>query len=417
MRTDPAVPAAESDVSDAGAADSTGRGALDGIRVLDLSRFIAGPLCAQMLGDMGAEVIKVERPGGEDARKHAPFHRGESVYTMMYNRNKYGITLDTRHPDAIGLLEDLVRRSDVVVENYRPGTMEKMGLSFSRLQALRPDIVLVSISGFGQTGPLAQRGLFDAIAQATSGLMSLTGDPDGQPTLTGTYIADYIAGFHGAIGALLALLHRERTGAGQHVDVASLDALFASLGTRPSAFAMLGEQPRRSGSRDQLTGPANVFPARDGFVYIHAGTDPLFPRLCRVMQRDDLAADDRYRTVPGRLESIELLEQAVAEWTRARSCAEITRELGETGIPFGEIATIEQVVQSPQIAAREMMLDVEHPALGTLRMPGIPIKMGVTPGAVRKAPPTVGEDNDHVYGEVLGLSGEDIAALRGSKVI
>jgi crotonobetainyl-CoA:carnitine CoA-transferase CaiB-like acyl-CoA transferase len=392
-------------------------GALSGMRVLDLSRFIAGPLCAQILGDMGAEVIKVERPGGEDARKHAPFYRGESVYTMMYNRNKHGITLDTRHPDAIGLLEELVRRCDVVVENYRPGTMEKMGLGFERLQAIRPDIILVSISGFGQTGPLAQRGLFDAVAQASSGLMSLTGDPDGQPTLTGTYIADYIAGFHGAMGALLALVHRERTGQGQHVDVASLDALFASLGTRPSAFAMLDDHPRRNGSRDLLTGPANVFSARDGFMYIHAGTDPLFPRLCRVMGREDLALDERFASVPGRLENIDELEQAVAEWTSARTCAEITDALGDTGIPFGKIATVDEVVESPQIAAREMMLDVEHPTLGTLRIPGIPIKMGATPGSVRKAPPTVGEDNEVVYGDLLGLSSDDIAKLREAGVI
>jgi crotonobetainyl-CoA:carnitine CoA-transferase CaiB-like acyl-CoA transferase len=390
---------------------------LDGYRVLDLSRFIAGPLCAQMLGDMGAEVIKVERPSGEDARKHEPYYRGESVYTMMYNRNKYGITLDTRHPDALALLEDLVRRSDVVVENYRPGTMERMGLGYGRLRELRPDIVLVSISGFGQTGPLAQRGLFDAIAQAASGLMSLTGEPDGQPTLTGTYIADYIAGFHGAIGALLALLHRERSGEGQHVDVSSLDALFTTLGTWPSAVAMLGAHPRRNGSRDLLSGPANVFPAKDGFVYIHAGTDPLFPRLCRAMAREDLLADKRFQSIPGRMAHIEELEQAVTDWSTRHTCQEITELLGETGIPFAEVATVDNVLASPQIAAREMMVDVEHPALGSLRIPGIPIKLGATPGTIRKAPPTVGEDNEQIYCGLLGRSAEDLARLRADGVI
>jgi crotonobetainyl-CoA:carnitine CoA-transferase CaiB-like acyl-CoA transferase len=392
-------------------------GVLDGVTVLDLSRFIAGPLCAQMLGDMGAEVIKVERPSGEDARKHAPFYQGESVYTMMYNRNKHGVTLDTRHPDALPLLEELVRRSDVVVENYRPGTMEKMGLGYQRLRELRPDVILVSISGFGQTGPLAQRGLFDAIAQATSGLMSLTGEPEGKPTLVGTYVADYIAGYHGAMGAMLALLHRERTGEGQHVDVASLDALFSTLGTRPSAYVMLGEHPRRNGSRDQLTGPANVFPAADGYVYLHAGTDPLFPRLCQVMGRADLAADPRFVDVPGRLAHIEELEREVSAWTSVRTRAQLTAELGGTGIPFGEVATVEDAVAPPQIEAREMMLDVEHPTLGTLRIPGIPIKLSATPGAVRKAPPTVGEDNDHVYGDLLGLSAERIAKLRAEGAI
>ncbi|MEV5440548.1 CoA transferase [Streptomyces sp. NPDC052682] len=404
-------------MTDGTAHDAAAPGALSGVRVLDLSRFIAGPLCCQILGDMGAEVVKIERPSGEDARKHAPFHRQQSVYTMVYNRNKYGATLDTRRPEALALLEDLVRRSDIVVENYRPGTMEAMGLPYRRLAELRADVILVSISGFGQTGPLARRALFDAIAQATSGLMSLTGPPDGDPTLTGTYIADYIAGFHGAMGALLALLHRERTGQGQHVDVASLDALFASLGTRPSAYAMLGEHPRRNGSRDLLTGPANLFPATDGYVYIHAGTDPLFPRLCRAIGRQDLADSERYSSVPGRMAHIEELEEAVAAWTKSRTCEEIAQTLGAAGIPFGKVSDIPEVVESEQIRAREMMLDVEHPALGTLRLPGIPIKMTASPGSVRKAPPLVGEDNEHVYGRLLGRSPQEIARLKSLGVI
>jgi len=379
--------------------------------VLDLSRFIAGPLCCQILGDMGAEVIKIERPGGEDARKHAPFYKGESIYTMVYNRNKFGATLDTRHPEALGMLENLVRRSDVVVENYRPGTMEAMGLSYARLKELNPDVILVSISGFGQTGPLAKRALFDAIAQATSGLMSLTGPPGGEPTLTGTYIADYVAGYHGVIGALLALVHRERTGDGQHVDVGSVDALFASLGTRPSAHAMLGEEPRRSGSRDLLTGPANVFPATDGFVYIHAGTDPLFPRLCKAIDRPDLSADERFDNVPGRMGHLDELEAAVTAWTETRSCDEITRDLSETGIPFGKVMEIADVVESPQIVARDMLVAVEHPTLGTLKLPGIPIKLSQSPGSIRKAPPLVGEDNEYVYRQVLGLDEAEFRRL------
>lgn len=392
-------------------------GPLHGLRVLDLSRFIAGPLCAQMLGDMGAEVIKVERPSGEDARKHAPFYAGESIYTMIFNRNKYGATLDTRHPEARGVLEDLVRRSDIVVENYRPGTMEAMGLSYDRLRGLKSDIILVSISGFGQTGPLAKRALFDAVAQATSGLMSVTGHPDGEPTLTGTYIADYVAGFHGAMGALLALVHRERTGEGQHVDVASVDALFASLGTRPSAYAMLGQQPHRSGSRDLLTGPANVFQAADGFIYIHAGTDPLFPRLCKAIDRPDLASDPRFTTVPQRLAHIEELEQQVNNWTTVRTCEEIAHVLMDAGVPFGKVTEIGEVVESPQVAAREMFVDVEHPTLGTLKLPGIPIKLNRSPGTIRKPPPLVGEDNDYVYGDLLRMDPQRIAQLRSQGAI
>ena len=360
---------------------------------------------------MGAEVIKVERPSGEDARKHAPFYEGQSIYTMVFNRNKYGATLDTRSPEALGLLAQLAAKCDIVIENYRPGTMAEMGLSYEQLKEINPAVILVSISGFGQTGPLAKRALFDAVAQAASGLMSLTGLPDGEPTLTGTYIADYVAGYHGAMGAMLAYIHRLKTGEGQHVDVSSLDAIFASLGTRPSAYAMLGERTTRNGSRDLLTGPANVFPATDGYVYIHAGTDPLFPRLCRAMGRDDLAEDTRYESVPGRMQHVNELEQAVAEWTSRLSCSEISEALTEAGIPFGKVSEVSEVVDSPQIEARQMMLEVEHPTLGVLRLPGIPIKLSGSPGSVRKAPPMVGEDNQYVFGELLGLDTPTIERL------
>jgi crotonobetainyl-CoA:carnitine CoA-transferase CaiB-like acyl-CoA transferase len=386
-------------------------GPLDGIRVLDLSRFIAGPFCAQMLGDMGADVIKVERSVGEDARHHAPFYKGQSVYTMVFNRNKRAVTLNTRHPAAQPVLERLVREVDVLVENFRPGTLEQMGFGYERLRELNPQLIVTSISGFGQTGPLAQRALFDAIAQAMSGLMSLTGDA-GHPTLTGTYIADYVAGLHGVIGTLLALHHRERAGEGQVVDVGSLDALFSCLGTHPSAAVMLGHVAERSGSRDLLTGPANVFEARDGHLYLHAGTNPLFPRLCQVLGRPELATDDRFKDVPSRMANIEAIEPVVAEWVAGQTVDEAGDALTAVGIPWGRVATIPEVVGSAQIAAREMLVDVEHPQLGTLTIPGIPIKLSATPGTVRKAPPMVGEDTDEVYAEVLGLSDEELAHLR-----
>jgi crotonobetainyl-CoA:carnitine CoA-transferase CaiB-like acyl-CoA transferase len=399
------------------AAPKAGPSPLDGIRVLDLSRFIAGPFCAQLLGDMGAEVIKLERPGGEDVRHDEPLYQGESVYTMVYNRNKHGITLDTRHPSALVILERLVRVVDVLVENYRPGTLEEMGLAYERLRELNPRLVVTSLSGFGQTGPLARRALFDAIAQATSGLMSLTGEPDGPPTLTGTYIADHVAGLYGVIGTLLALHARARTNEGQVVDIASLDAIFSVLGTRPSAFAMLGVVPERTGSRDPLTGPANLFRAGDGHVYIHAGTDSLFPRLCAAIGRADLASDERYRFVAGRMAAIDELEAAVSAWTEDRSVAEVSEALEVAGIPFGVVAGIPEVVGSAQIRAREMLVEIDHPTLGPLIVPGLPVKLSRTPGSVRKAPPTVGEDNDRVYGELLGLSPDEIAKLRATRAI
>jgi len=390
---------------------------LDGIRVLDLSRFIAGPLCAQILADMGAEVIKLERPRGEDARDQGALYKGESVYAMAYNRNKHGITLDTRHPAAQDILERLLRNSDVLVENYRPGTLDEMGLGAARLRELNARLVVTSLSGFGQTGPLARRALFDAITQATSGLMSLTGEPDGPPTLTGTYIADHLAGLYGAIGTLLALYARERTGEGQLVDVASLDALFSCLGTRPLEVAMLGLAPQRTGSRDPFSSPANIFRAGDGYLYVHGGTDALFPRLCAAIGRPDLASDARFRDVAGRMTAVEELEAAVSAWTGARTIAEASEALAGAGIPFGPVADVADAVASPQIAAREMLVEIEHPTLGPLIVGGLPVKLSATPGSVRKAPPTVGEDNDRIYGTLLGFSPAEIAELRAAGVI
>jgi crotonobetainyl-CoA:carnitine CoA-transferase CaiB-like acyl-CoA transferase len=396
---------------------ASGAGPLDGIRVLDLSRYIAGPFCAQLLGDMGADVVKVERPGGEDSRTGGPWFRGESVYTMVFNRNKRAITLDTRHPSAVTILERLAARSDVLVENYRPGTLEAMGIGAEALHRLNPRLVITSLSGFGQTGPLAERALFDPIAQAVSGLMSLTGDPEGAPTLAGAYVADHLAGLYGAIGTLLALIARERTGAGQVVDVASLDSLFSCLGTGPSGWAMLGELPARMGSRDRVMAPADLFRAADGWVYIHAGSDPLFPKLCEAIGRPDIAADPDLRTVPGRLAQAERLHLAVSAWTEARTIAQIAADLTLAGVAFGPVAGIPDVVASPQIAAREMLVEMEHPALGTLVLPGSPVKLSRTPASFRLPPPLVGEHNDAVYGGLLGLDPSEIAELRASGAI
>ncbi|WP_440708175.1 CaiB/BaiF CoA transferase family protein [Herbiconiux sp. YIM B11900] len=392
-------------------------GPLDGVKVLDLSRFIAGPLCAQILGDFGAEVVKVERPRGEDSRHHGPYWKGESIYMFLYHRNKQAATLDTRHERAAGILESLVRWADVVVENFRPGTLEAMGIGYERMKELNPSVILVSISGFGQTGPDSKRALFDAISQASSGLMSVTGEPDGKPTLSGTYIADYTTGYQGAIGAMAALMHRDRTGEGQLVDIASYDTMFSALGTRLIAELMLGLEMPRSGSRDLLTAPVNVYEAADGPIYIQAGTESLFPKLCAVMERPDLSADERFRTVEGRMAHQDLLEAAIGEWAGARRTADIEAVLERAGIPYAKVASVADVARSPQIHAREMIVEAEHPSLGTIRMPGNPIKMEKTPPTVRKAPPSVGEDNDYVYRTILGLSADEVAELREQKAI
>ena len=393
------------------------KGALSGVRVLDLSRFIAGPLCCQILGDMGAEVIKVERPGGEDARRHAPFYNGMSIYSMLFNRNKRGVTLDTRHPDAVKILESFIEKSHLVVQNYRPGTLEAMGLDYERMRQVNPNIILVSISGFGQTGPNASRALFDAIAQAESGLMSLTGAVDDVPMVTGAFISDYVSAYHGAIGALTALLARARTGEGQHVDVSCIDALFTTLGTHPSAYAMLGEIPERTGNRDHLSVPANVFKTSDGHIFIHGGTNTLFPKLARAISQPELAVDERFRDHQDRIANTAEIEKIVSDWTARSSTDEVAAALAAAGVPFGRVASVPEAVDSAQVAEREMIIDVEHPVVGQMKLPGMPIKLSGTPGTVRMPPPLPGEHNDDVYAEVLGLSPAEIAAMRSSRLI
>lgn len=389
---------------------------LSGMRVLDLSRFIAGPLCGQLLGDMGAEVIKLERPGGEDARQLGPFVDGMSLYVMSYNRNKLGMTLDTRSPQALGILEELIVGSDVLVENYRPGTLEKMGIGHERLRQLNPRLVVTSLSGFGQTGPMAGRALFDAIAQAMSGLMTLTGESDDPPIGAGAFIADYLTGVFGALGTTTALLHRERTGTGQVVDIGSLDVLFSSLGTAPSAYANLGQEPRRTGSRDELSGPANLFQTSDGWVYMHAGTNPLFHRLCGLMGVPDLA-EGEWSTIGGRMADIEAVEERVQQWLVTLTTAQVTELLEETAIPFGPALTVPEVVELPQLAARQMLVPVPHTGVGEVTLTGMPVKLSESPGVIRRGAPQVGEHNGYVYQELLGRTPEEFKALCDAGVV
>jgi crotonobetainyl-CoA:carnitine CoA-transferase CaiB-like acyl-CoA transferase len=390
---------------------------LAGVRVLDLSRFIAGPLCAQILGDLGAEVIKVERPGGEDARFQGPTVNGEAIYPLVFNRNKLGITLDTRHPAAGPILRRLVERSDVLVENYRPGTLDAMGLGPEARAAINPRLIVTSLSGFGQTGPLADRALFDPIAQAMSGLMSLTGEPDGPATLVGTYIADHVAALYGAIGTLAALRRLDSTGGGGAVDIASLDALFSTLAIPAASAATLGIPGVRRGSRDPYAAPAARFRARDGELYLHAGTDPLFRRLCELMGRPDVAADARFADVRGRHAHGGELEAVVGDWVGGQTLDELERVLGEAGIPFGRVTTIEEAVRSDQLRAREMVVEVDHPTLGRLALPGSPLKLGDVSPTVRLPPPTPGADNEHVYRGLLGMTADELDDLRTSGAI
>lgn len=390
---------------------------LQDVKVLDLSRFIAGPQCAALLADMGADVVKVERPGGEDSRHTAPFYKGLAVYTLAFNRNKRAITLDTRAPEGKALLRGLVTWADVVVENYRPGTMDRMGFGFAELQRINPRVILTSISGLGQTGPDHEVAMFDSIAQARSGLMARNGPSPEEPELVGTYIGDYLTAVYAALGTMLALRARERTGAGQVVDVALLDTLFGSLSTFALQQALLGQPLPRHGNRDLHAAPGNLFQARDGKVYIHAGTDALFTRFTRLVGRPELAADPRFRTTADRMAHVEEAEALVAGWVGERSAIDVERVLGDAGIPCSRVLDLAEVVSQPQVAAREMLVPATHPVLGDVLVPGIPVKLSATPGSVRTAPPLVGEHNREVYRNILGLSDGELEGLRHAGVI
>lgn len=389
--------------------------ALTGIRVVDLSRFIAGPLCAQLLADQGADVIKVERPGGEDSRHLGAGVNGETLYAMAYNRNKRGITLDTRHPEAKRVLEELIAASDVLVENYRPGTLDAMGLTAERLEELNPRLVICSLSGFGQTGPLAQRALFDPIAQAMSGLMSLTGTPDAPPTLTGAFVADYMTGVYGALGTMFALHARESTGRGQRVDIGSLDVTFSALGTTALGALNLGTRPVRTGSRDQLSGPANVFASTDGWLFIHAGTDALFARLVDAIGDDGL--DAQWLSLPGRMADIDAVERWLGAWVGGRGTEEVSRILTQAGIPFSPVLDLPEAIALPQLGAREMIVPTEHARAGTVKLIGTPVKLSGTPAAPFRGAPFVGEHTEEVLRDVLERDDAQIAALRESGAV
>src|SRR3546814_274972 len=343
-------------------------GALEGLRVLDLSRFISGPYCAMMLGDMGAEVVKIEKPGsGELVRKYEPALGGNSLYSMIFNRNKKSLPIDLRKPEGQQLLRDLVKEADILIENFRPGTMEKMGCSWEELRSINPRLIMARISGFGQDGPYAERPCFDVISQAMSGLMDLTGDPDGPPTVVGTYVCDYITANYATIGILGALQARERTGEGQVVDVALLDSAVSMLLTAIPERTLIGSRMTRRGNRDRYGPPTASYLTSDGdWVYITAGT--MFPRFAKAIGRPELLENPRYATFGARIEHAAEVEKIAADWIGQRSTTEVLEILTAADLPCAKIATIDDVISNPQLRHREQIIEVDHPGVGKVQI-------------------------------------------------
>ena len=351
-------------------------GPLDGLLVIDLTRVLAGPYCTLVLAEMGARVIKVERPGsGDDARGVGPFIHDVSAYFMSLNRGKESIALDLASADDRPIFEKLVARADVLVENYRPGVLAKHGFGWDTLHARWPRLVLASISGFGQTGPYSSRPAFDMVVQAMGGVMSLTGWPGGPPTRVGTSIGDITAGLFGAIGVLAALQERERTGLGRHVDVAMLDSQVAILENAIARYAATGQVPGPLGARHPSIAPFAAFRARDKYLVIAAGHDGMFQKLCRVLGAPELLGDARFAGVQERVQHADEIGIELEKRLAARDAADWLADLAEAGVPCGPLYNVAEVLSDPQVRARNMIVSADDPVAGRLEMPGNPIKL------------------------------------------
>ena len=394
--------------------------ALAGVRVLDLTRFLAGPFCTAILADLGAEVIKVEAPkGGDEGRYGYPAADDVPVAFLALNRNKKGITLDVRQPEGRALLRRFLPHVDVLVENFAGGTLAGWGLAPADLVREHPRLIVASLSGFGQTGPWSRRPSYDIVAQAAGGLMALTGFPDTPPTRGGGSLGDYLAGLCGAIGVLAALSARHTTGRGQAVDVSSQDAVFSILDNWPTIFAATGKLPARVGNRHLATAPYDGFRARDGWLVIAVATNRIFRRLMEAIGRPELGGDPRFRGATGRNQHNAEINGIVAEWVASRTVAEVVDALGPEGanVPCSPVYGVDQLLEHPQLLAREMLVRMPHPKLGAVTVPGVAVKLSGTPGAVRRLAPELGEHNSEVYEGLLGLGADEVERLRAAEVI
>jgi crotonobetainyl-CoA:carnitine CoA-transferase CaiB-like acyl-CoA transferase len=392
---------------------------LDGLTVLDFSRVLAGPYCTMQLADLGARVIKIEQPGrGDDTRAWGPpFVGGESAYFLSVNRNKESLALDLKHARARPIVEALLARADVLVENFRPGTMERLGLGYDAVAARHPRLVYCSISGFGQTGPRSAEAGYDAMMQAEGGLMSITGAAGGPPFRLGVAIGDIATGMFAVQGVLAALLARARIHRGQRVDIAMLDSVTALLSYQASSAFATGETPARMGNRHPSIAPYDTFAAADGEFVLSVGNDDQFRRLAGVLQRPALASDARFKTNADRVGNHEALRNELsallAPWKRQDLLAALTR----AGVPVGAVRTVTEALADPQLAARNMIVPLEHIGAGTIRVLGTPLKLSETPPSIRTPPPALGQHTEAILKNDLNLTRAEIATLREAGVI
>ncbi|MEX2642638.1 MAG: CaiB/BaiF CoA-transferase family protein [Acetobacterales bacterium] len=403
-------------------------GPLEGLRVFDLTRVLAGPYCTQMLGDLGADVVKIERPGvGDDTRNFAPPYlptdagedSTESAYFAGTNRNKRSITLDLTKEEGQQVARKLLAHCDILVENFKVGALAKYGLGYKQLKDEFPNLIYTSVTGFGQTGPYAKRPGYDSLVQAMGGIMSLTGDPDGEPMKVGVPIADLMAGMYAAVATLAAVRHMERTGEGQYVDIGMLDVHVAWLANQGMNYLATGENQPRLGNQHPNIVPYQVMPTADGHIVLSVGNDATFERFCELAGCKELLEDERFRTNAARVRNRQAVTETLNEITRRQPTAWWLEGLEKASIGCGPINTLEQVFSDPQVQAREMLIEMEHPATGKrpATLIGSPMRMSGTPVSYRQAPPTLGQHSGDVLKQFLELSDADIAALKEKGVV
>ena len=394
---------------------SSANGPLHGVRVLDLSRVLAGPYCTMFLGDLGADVVKVEQPGsGDDTRSWGPpFQGGESAYFLCVNRNKRSVTLDLKTQDGMELLRRLALEADVLMENFRPGTLAGWGLSEAEIRRQNPRLIYAALSAFGASGPMKDRPGYDLAVQAWGGLMSVTGPADGEPSKVGVAIIDVVAGLMLGKSIAAALYARERTGRGQRIETSLMEAEVASLVNAGSNYLVTGEAPGRWGNAHPNIVPYQSFATADGHLVVAAANEAIWMRFCQGVGKPELAADPRFDTNAHRVENRDALLAVLDRMFRTRSQREWMELLNRIGVPCSPVQDIRQVFDSPQVREREMLREIDHPTAGKVRMAGLPVKFSETPAAIRLAPPLLGEHNDRVLEDWLGLDEADAAELRG----
>ena len=393
--------------------------ALEGIRVLDLTRALAGPFCTLMLGDNGADVIKIEIPGsGDDTRKWGPpFIGDESAYFLSINRNKRSLTLNLQDPKAQEVFMKLAKDTDVVVENFTPGVMERFGLGYEAVKAVNPNVIYCSISGFGQDGPYKSRPAYDQIMQGVGGLMSITGEPDGEPQKIGIAVTDIGAGMWSAFAITTALHHREKTGEGQYIDISMLDAQVAWLTYQAAYFFANDEPPKRMGAAHPTLVPYQAFMCNDGkYINVAVGSERIWERFCQGMKREDLKDHPDYAVNSVRVAHRGAIVSMLQEIFLTRTVAEWVADLQAVNVPCGPINDLADVFADPQVLARDMYQEMPHPTLGTIKQTGLPIKFSRTPGGLDRHPPLLGEHNQEILSS-LGYSDADVQSLKDGSVI